>query len=203
MPKSSVNESHGASGPEDGRRGEILDAALGLIAEQGFAAVTHRRVAAAAGVPLGSTTYYFDSREHLLRESFRRFLRIVAEDAAESAAEVKQAPTLRSLVDFVVEFTEREVENAAVIAIEYELVLFAARDGALANELHAWQDGLVADLAEIMESLDVRRPFDAARAVSQLVRGYELEQLTRREARSDELRRRVQLLVGAYLEMDR
>ena len=67
-------------------------AALSLIAQQGFAAVTHRRVAAAAGVPLGSTTYYFDSREHLLREAFRRFLALLSEDLAAAAGDPRSGP---------------------------------------------------------------------------------------------------------------
>ncbi len=197
MPRAPVNRPR-ASGPE--RRTEILDAALKLIARQGLASVTHRSVAAAAGVPLGSTTYYFDSRDHLLGEAFRRYLALVSEELDAAAAELKRRPSLEALLDFLVRFTEREVEDEAVLLLEYELVLFAARDGALADDLHAWQDGMVADLAEALEALGARRPFDAARAVIQLVRGHELEQLTRREPRSEALRRRVELLLGACLE---
>ena len=91
-------------------------------------------------------------------------------------------------------------QNQAVIIIEYELVLFAARDGSLAEELQVWQNGMAADLAEALEHLGATRPFDAARAVIQLVRGYELEQLTRGEARSKELRRRLSVLLDAYLK---
>ena len=39
---------------------------------QGFAAVSHRAVARRAGLPLASTTYYFDSLEHLLAETVHR-----------------------------------------------------------------------------------------------------------------------------------
>lgn len=195
-----VSSRGGAIRHGEGRRGEILDAALGLIAEQGFDAVTHRRVAAAAGVPLGSTTYYFDSREHLLREAFRRYLTRVSRDLESLAASLKREATKDALLDFLVQFTEREFADGAVIIVEYELVLFAVRDGSLAAELHAWQDGMAADLAEALELLGVSRPFDAARAVIQLVRGYELEQLTRGEPRSEDLRRRVGVLLDAYLQ---
>ncbi|MHC4910387.1 MAG: TetR/AcrR family transcriptional regulator [Planctomycetota bacterium] len=58
----------------DERRLLLLETTLRLVAVGGVDAVTHRRVAQAAGVPLGSTTYYFDSREHLLREAFRHYL---------------------------------------------------------------------------------------------------------------------------------
>jgi DNA-binding transcriptional regulator YbjK len=44
-----------------GRRRAIVAAAADLLVASGFAELTHRRVAERAGVPLGATTYYFDS----------------------------------------------------------------------------------------------------------------------------------------------
>src|ERR1700757_734856 len=58
----------------EGRRNEILEAALRIVADGGPDAITFRRVADRAQVPLGSLTYYFDSREDLLREAFRLYL---------------------------------------------------------------------------------------------------------------------------------
>src|SRR3954471_23604593 len=52
-----------------GRRDVLIRAAVGLIAREGLAAVSHRTVARAAGVPLGATTYYFASKTELLREA--------------------------------------------------------------------------------------------------------------------------------------
>ncbi|MEM7413288.1 MAG: TetR family transcriptional regulator [Myxococcota bacterium] len=202
MPKRRVNPARNPSAKpaaNEGRRETILDAALGLIARQGFAAVSHRRVAAAAGVPLGSTTYYFESREHLLREAFRRYLAQTSAELADGARALKERPTLARALDYLLAYTEREVADRAVIVTEYELVLFAARDGSLAEELHAWYDAMVADLAEVLERLGARTPFDAARAVFQMVRGYELEALTRGEPRTADLRRRLETLLTSYL----
>ncbi len=181
------------------RRGHILDAALRLIAESGVDAVTHRRVAAAASVALGSTTYYFDSREHLLREAFRHYIEIVSKTILELSGSLKRKPSAQRIVDFLIELTEREFLNEALLIAEFELTLFAARDPELASELHAWQDAMVADLAETLEFLGAPRPFEAARAVIQMVRGYEQEQLTRHEARSKDLRARLRTLIAAYL----
>lgn len=47
------------------RRREILTAAVELTVEYGSAALTHRAIAARAGVPLGSTTQYFASIDEL------------------------------------------------------------------------------------------------------------------------------------------
>src|SRR3712207_8396141 len=44
-----------------------------------MAAVTHRRVAEDAGVPLGSLTYWFAAKDDLLRETLRLFVEEEAE----------------------------------------------------------------------------------------------------------------------------
>ena len=55
------------------RRERIIAATLDLIAEEGVAGVSHRKIAARAGVPLGSMTYHFAGIDELLREAFTRF----------------------------------------------------------------------------------------------------------------------------------
>lgn len=49
----------------EARRAAIVEAAAALITEAGVVDLTHRRVAAKAGVPLGATTYYFASLDEL------------------------------------------------------------------------------------------------------------------------------------------
>ena len=48
------------------RLAALQHAAADVLVEQGWAALTHRALAARAGVGLGSTTYYFPSAEQLL-----------------------------------------------------------------------------------------------------------------------------------------
>ncbi|MGO4425788.1 TetR/AcrR family transcriptional regulator, partial [Streptomyces sp. MCAF7] len=55
------------------RRERILTATLSHIADEGVAGVSHRKIAARAGVPLGSMTYHFKGIDELLREAFTRF----------------------------------------------------------------------------------------------------------------------------------
>ena len=50
-------------------REAILRATLALLAAEGTAALSNRRIAAEAGVSLGSLTYHFSSQAALLRES--------------------------------------------------------------------------------------------------------------------------------------
>lgn len=55
----------------EARREAILRATLSVIAARGTDGVTHRAVAAEAGVPLSATTYWFSSRDELLEETLR------------------------------------------------------------------------------------------------------------------------------------
>ncbi|TCP54176.1 TetR family transcriptional regulator [Tamaricihabitans halophyticus] len=54
------------------RRNELIDAAAALLAEGGFDAVRHRAVSERAGLPLASTTYYFDSLDELITAAVER-----------------------------------------------------------------------------------------------------------------------------------
>ncbi len=54
-------------------RRRILDAVLRVIAREGTRGVTHRAVAAEAGVQLSLTTYYFRDIEAMIKEAFAQF----------------------------------------------------------------------------------------------------------------------------------
>ncbi|HEY1174567.1 MAG TPA: TetR family transcriptional regulator, partial [Phytomonospora sp.] len=56
----------------DGRRGLVADAAIALLADKGTRGLTHRAVDEQAGLPQGSTSYYFRSREALLKGALDR-----------------------------------------------------------------------------------------------------------------------------------
>lgn len=56
----------------EARREHIAEAALAVIADGGPDALTHRRVAAEAGLPVAATTYWFGSKEELVLAAFDR-----------------------------------------------------------------------------------------------------------------------------------
>ena len=55
-------------------RDRVISATLHLISCEGVDAVTHRKVAAIAGVSPGTTTHHFSDRAELIRESFMAYL---------------------------------------------------------------------------------------------------------------------------------
>lgn len=182
----------------EGRRREILAAAIHVIAEGGADAVTHRRVAAEARVPLGSLTYYFESREDLIREAFRFYI----DEATAFLLEVEGdiPPTsVSDLADMIVEIMQREFMQPALIRAEYEMILHASRDEQVARAYAAWERGLEMRLAAPLESLGAARPIAAARTVLHLVRGFELEQLAHRTEEAGELHSRLVTVVNALI----
>ncbi|MFZ1154953.1 MAG: TetR family transcriptional regulator [Solirubrobacteraceae bacterium] len=111
-----------------GARERILRATLELIASGGVAAVTNRRVAAAADVSLGSLTYHFASQAQLLRESL---LLYVEEETAQREQIARELATQDPNVEQVAAAVERIVATASDIPqqiAEIELHLHAARD---------------------------------------------------------------------------
>src|SRR3954452_3090498 len=71
----------------EARIDEILRATLDVIRREGIGAVTHRTVSEASGVPLGSLTYYFASKQDLLRAALQLF---VSEDIARLRATAEE-----------------------------------------------------------------------------------------------------------------
>ncbi|MDH6224504.1 TetR family transcriptional regulator [Streptomyces sp. MJP52] len=126
-----------ATGHTDPRRRErILDAALDLIADEGIARVSHRRIAARAGVPLGSTTYHFDGMDDLLREAFSRFTQhIAAVFEARLAAPADPAQAREAVADLIHSLSGGSRRD---LVLTQELYTLAARRPAYRELTQAW-----------------------------------------------------------------
>ncbi|MBX5440223.1 MAG: TetR family transcriptional regulator [Solirubrobacteraceae bacterium] len=120
---------------------QILRATLAVIGRAGVAGVTHRTVAEEAGVPLGSLTYYFASKQELLREALRLHVREDAGRLRALAADLLASGA--SAEDVVAAFTA-EMEGGHPDIAQFELYLEAARDPQLrdvaAESLRAYQE---------------------------------------------------------------
>jgi AcrR family transcriptional regulator len=90
------------------RREELLDAAITVIGERGIHALTHRGVDAAAGLPAGSTSNHFRTRDALLAAVVERFAareRANWEDIAMRFYPTTAAELAQALTAFVLEAT--------------------------------------------------------------------------------------------------
>jgi len=182
---------------KSGRRELILETTLQMIARGGIDAITHRKVANAAGIPLGSTTYYFESREHLLRETFDYYI----EQVRHLYTRPGRIDSVAEFVAYLVEVTKRELEEEeALLLAEYEMTLFAARNDQVAESLHAWDKTMLKEIASTLRSLGATKPTDAARTLLHVMRGYELERLSRHNPDSAGLARRLTVIISAFVE---
>ncbi len=115
----------------------IVEATLRVIGARGADAVTHRAVAAEAGVPLASTTYYFASKEALVREAFEltieRSLALVDEHAARTRGHARSTGWWR--------WPTRSCADAdAPLAAQFELMLEAGRRPELRDLAARWDE---------------------------------------------------------------
>jgi len=118
------------------RKSRIVDAAVTVIAEHGVAGTTHRLIAAAADVPLGSLTYHFASLDDLRAQAFRLHaerMSVIYE------AHFEGVRTWPSFVDAVTDLIHGAA-GAGVHdwAVAYELYLVALRDPALRTITESW-----------------------------------------------------------------
>jgi DNA-binding transcriptional regulator YbjK len=124
----------------------ILRATLAVIGRGGVGAVTHRSVAEEARVPLGSLTYYFSSKQELLREALRLH---VVEDAGRLRALAAELAEEGAAGDRIVERFAELLGGSHPDIAQFELYLEAARDPQLrdvaAESLRAY--GEVAEIA--------------------------------------------------------
>ena len=118
------------------RRDRLIDATLGIIAERGVAGVSHRSVARAADVPLGSTTYHFTSLDDLLAEAFTRHGDSIARVFEER---MRAAPDRETAIDSVAEHISADLLGASPdLVLSVELYVAAARTPALRTVTQAW-----------------------------------------------------------------
>ena len=135
------------------RRGEVkraalVEAAARVALEHGVAALSHRLVAAEAGVALGSTTYYFASLDELRAAAIHRLLAGDRERreqvlAAGVPADPAPADLAWVLIDLVIGVAR--LDEPAQVARLYERIAEAARAPQLADVVRAGQEAVEAD----------------------------------------------------------
>ncbi len=185
------------------RREQILDATLRVIGRAGREGVTHRAVAEEAGVPLGSTTYYFDSRDDLLGQALEHVARKEADRHIALGEEFRKARNARQLADLLLEQLVFEIEDRDVYIAEYELWLEAGRRPDLREPATAWCDAVQLAVAGAMEKLGSTDPAADASLIVAAIDGLGERVLAREDDPAQaaaefrpQLRRLIERLLG-------
>jgi DNA-binding transcriptional regulator YbjK len=150
---------------DPGRRDRLIDAALTVIAERGVTGTSHREIARAADVPLGSMTYHFASLEEILFEAFTRHA-----DAA--AAVFDQRLAAATDRDEAIEAVITAVSGYVVgsprdLVLTLELYAAAARNPALRAVTQAWME-------RSRRALELHFDATTAREIDALIEGLTL-----------------------------
>ena len=115
----------------DERRRELCDAAIQVLAEHGSRGLTHGRVDRGAGVPDGTTSYYYRTRDALLRGVGKRVAEI---DIANLQSVIDAPPDPQSPFARLAELTLMQADGPGLMLnrARQELLLGAVRDPDLA-----------------------------------------------------------------------
>lgn len=181
------------------RREALLEAVLRIVAEVGPDAVTHRRVAEVAELPLASTTYWFKSKEHLLTAA----LELAAErDTARllayvSAAGRGETDPLDAVIGAITECDDPGRATRGSLIATFALLLEAARRPALQAIAQRWTEAYLLTLGRLMESAGSHHPREDAELLLGAADGLLMEQLA--AGVDDDLTPRLRRLAAALV----
>lgn len=130
----------------EARRREIISAAAELIIEVGVDAVTHRKVAARAGVPLGATTQYFatldDLREAALSALAAEIQARIEDTRRAVAAEGATPAGIARLV-------RQALDDARAVQTDRAVVTAAVHDPRVRAFAKQWSDEVVGFMSPV------------------------------------------------------
>jgi DNA-binding transcriptional regulator YbjK len=124
----------------DQRRRELCDAAIQLLADDGAKGLSHLKVDARAGVPDGTTSFYFRTRSALLHAVAERMveLDLAALQSVADRAGLDDGASTSTLAKLVIQ-SGQEPELSRTRA-RYELTMQATRDPSISATLQRATD---------------------------------------------------------------
>jgi AcrR family transcriptional regulator len=196
------------------RRAEIADAAISTLARDGMRGLTHRAVDRAAGLPEGSASYYFRTRQALLQATVERLAELDSTDMPPGTDMPPRAdmPPSTGLpassgqdLDAFAAAAARIVESWLTSGRErqlarYELALEATRRPELRQVLVASGATIRAMVASQFAAAGVRQPGERAADFVAFLDGLLFDQIAgagARELTSADLRAAIRALLAA------
>jgi len=157
-------------------RRRILDATLSVIAADGVRAVTHRRVATAAGASVGLITYYFASTDELIAATLEDLAqRETARLETMRAAVEEIGPDSDRIVDLFVEDLRRCAGVRREDAIgAMALTLEIPRERVKREAFDAWESAQIALFEAVGTAIGAEFPEGFAIFLSASMDGLEL-----------------------------
>lgn len=143
----------------EARRTALLDAVLRVLERDGSGAITHRSVAAEAGVAVAAATYYFAGIDDLLVSALTR--------AADSQVQIFAILQRGDLPGFAAALFEVTHAGRASLMAQYELLFLALRRASLRSAAELWHRAIDDAIAALLP--DATQARVAALAVDGLI----------------------------------
>lgn len=169
------------------RREALLEAAIELFAEGGSRSITHRAVAARAGLPPATTTYYFESIDELIRAALSAHLVAwTTELEAFGQVDFEIDVSLDDAVGLIgAVFAARGPE---VAALELSIFLAAAREPTLQDVSARALQALETLAAALLSRVGVAQAPQLAASIVALIIGVALRRQSTLYSETDEAR---------------
>jgi TetR/AcrR family transcriptional regulator, regulator of biofilm formation and stress response len=160
-------------------REAIVAATVRLIGRGGTALVTHRAVAAEAGVSLSSTTYHFASKDEIVDAALRSVAEREVERLTAAAAQLHDHGDVPEVIDATLDWLAAQLaEDDEVVRAGYHLQLETTRRPQLAEVHLAWARAVQRLAEEVLRAAGSPSPVLDARLLAAAIDGLRLEQLT-------------------------
>ncbi|WP_166848954.1 TetR/AcrR family transcriptional regulator [Isoptericola sp. BMS4] len=131
----------------------MVEAAAALLIDDGFAAVTHRRVAEAAGLPQGSASYYFPSSAALVAAAVEAAEDVRATAATERAgALAHRHRSALTVARLLIEVLYAPHVDDTVVTRRLDPMTTAMRDPALQPIMRRSRPRLLAAVRTVLEA---------------------------------------------------
>lgn len=142
------------------RRTLLADAAVRVLSRQGSRGLTHRAIDDEAGVPKGTASNYFASRDEIIDAILARIGERLTPDPSVHAELARRSPGIELFTDYLRDIVHRLTADPDSTIALFELRLEATRRPHVAAALADWlRSGLAADV-EFNASMGL--PGDAA-----------------------------------------
>jgi TetR/AcrR family transcriptional regulator, regulator of biofilm formation and stress response len=166
----------------EARRDLILDAAIRVLGAEGVGALTHRRVAAEAGLPLAATTYWFASKDQLLVSAYRR----AADHDIERVRRIAEQYRGGDLVAALTALVSAELQNGRVELVAcFSMWFEAARRPELQSIEAEWTEAYEQAIEALLRAAGSAEPRLDAQALTAAIDGLLLGLLARGGDASD------------------
>jgi DNA-binding transcriptional regulator YbjK len=171
------------------RRERIVEGALTVIIEHGVHRTTHRKIAEAAAVPLGSVTYYFQTLDDVICAAFQRMVNTMS---ARYAAALDDAKDQEAACDAVADLIcgESYASERDLVGI-YEMYSYANHNAEVRRLMADWVDLSHQSLARHFSA-------QACSAIDALIEGWPIHRsLTQAGLDRDVVRRTINAIATA------